>query len=226
MAPSAGRYDRLLNPREEVLAEAFVQSTQTIGHEGAPRYGAVVTNQRLLLASGQRKPRLLGEWALADIQEVKGKRYRAVRFPAIDLTVSLASGESLFLGQIGLGCSRVQHLTEVLESAWSEEIAPRIKTEQEARARRLLGKEDLVQDIQHILVQCQPIDPDIVDEGEDYQIEAEEIALRLTEASSEPELLKTIHQAFVSSFDESIAGPETGYEAIASEIWVLQQSRG
>jgi hypothetical protein len=181
---SAVRYKELLNTGESVLAEAIVQSPKSIGREGAPRYRALVTNQRLLLTTAQRRPKPLGEWALAEIQEIKGDRTRVLGFPVVQLTIALSSGEYLLLATTGLGSSQTQHLTEVLRSAWLEEIAPRIKAEHEERARRLAGKEDLVLIIQHVLLDNKPIDPDIVETREDYRIEAEEITLRLSEVSS------------------------------------------
>lgn len=107
------------------------------------------------------------------------------------------------------------------DKQWREEIAPRVRAAKKERERRLVGQEDRVARIERLIFDQDPIGINFGDNDDEYRPEAETITLRSPEASTETELLRIIHEEFVTWFGESVAGPITRYERIASEIWEL-----
>ena len=75
--------------------------------------------------------------------------------------------------------------------------------------------------VERLLFDQDPIGINFEDNDDEYRSEAETITLRSAEASTETELLRIIHEEFVTWFGESVSGPITRYERVASEIWEL-----
>jgi hypothetical protein len=98
-----------------------------------------------------------------------------------------------------------------------------VRAAQEERAKELVGQEDLVGRIRQVLFDVDPVGISFTELPDEYLPVAETITLRLSEASSEQELLGMIYEEFVGWFNESIAGPMDRYQVIAAEIWALQQ---
>lgn len=104
---------------------------------------------------------------------------------------------------------------------WSEEIVPQILAAKAERARLLVGQEDRVAQLEHLLFQRDPIGINFESNADEYRPEAETITLRLPEAGTEADLLRIIHEEFVHWFGDSTAGPISRYEGIASDVWLI-----
>jgi hypothetical protein len=104
---------------------------------------------------------------------------------------------------------------------WTDEIAPQIRAAKAERARRLVGQEDLVAQLERLLFERDPIGINFESNTDEYRPEAETITLRVPEARTEADLLRIVHEEFTRWFGESTAGPVAGYEGIASEIWLI-----
>jgi hypothetical protein len=65
--------------------------------------------------------------------------------------------------------------------------------------------------------------PDLENDDE-YDSEAENIAERLMDCDTELACLSLIHSVFVEYFDASIAGPLDRYQQVANDIWQLRRS--
>ena len=108
---------------------------------------------------------------------------------------------------------------------WRWELTPPIRAAQEARARKLVGQEELVASVERLLFEEDPIGINFESNLDEYRLEAERITLRLPEASTDTELLPIDHQEFVTCFGGDLAGPMTKYERIASAIWEIYIQR-
>jgi hypothetical protein len=105
---------------------------------------------------------------------------------------------------------------------WIEKTAPQVSAAKAERAHRLVGQEDLVAQLERLLFDRDPIGINFESNTDEYRPEAETITLRLPEARTEADLLRTIHEEFTRWFGESTAGPVARYEGIASEIWLIR----
>ena len=77
----------------------------------------------------------------------------------------------------------------------------------------------LVAALEELLFRHDPIGLDFGHNTDEYRSEAETIAARFREATSEQDLQRIIHEEFVHWFDDSIAGPVERYALIAREAW-------
>ncbi len=111
------------------------------------------------------------------------------------------------------------------DQTWSEEIASKINAQAEDRRRRLVGQEEVVSFIEALLFETDPIGINFEENTDEYRPEAETIALRLSEAASEGDLRRIVHEEFVRWFDEQLAGPEVRYQRIATVIWDVHGRR-
>ncbi|WP_345764049.1 hypothetical protein [Diaminobutyricibacter sp. McL0608] len=81
---------------------------------------------------------------------------------------------------------------------------------------------DFTAEVERILFREDPVGiNNEVNVGE-YMLEATEIVAELGNAESEQSLRSIIHDIFVWTFDETMAGPPEKYESIAHQIWELR----
>ena len=87
--------------------------------------------------------------------------------------------------------------------------------------RRRLKKEfkKLYSAVLAILFRHDPIEINFETNTDEYDPEVRTILPRLKEAHTVDDLRLIIHEEFVRWFDETTAGPESGYDLIAQEIW-------
>ena len=96
--------------------------------------------------------------------------------------------------------------------------------DREGFCRRLLGKEDLVEDVTSILHGHNPSGLADVDHAE-YRVEAQTIAASVDRYTTPPETLNIAHREFVHWFDPEMAGPPVRYTRIAADVWRAIQHR-
>lgn len=102
---------------------------------------------------------------------------------------------------------------------WEEDVLPRVSADRMDRERRLAGQNDLVTSIENLLFVSDPIGINFEPNTNEYQAEAQTIAIRLPEAATTAELHRIVYEEFVHWFGD--AGPEEQYAPIAAEIWAL-----
>ncbi|EME50520.1 hypothetical protein [Amycolatopsis decaplanina] len=89
----------------------------------------------------------------------------------------------------------------------------------DVRQRLVADRRELVASLEDLLFRHDPIGIGFGDDTDEYQPEAESIALRLPEAVSELDLQRIVHEEFVRWFDADIAGTADRFVTIAREIW-------
>lgn len=77
-----------------------------------------------------------------------------------------------------------------------------------------------------LLFRHDPIGLDFGHNTDEYEPEAESIAARLSEARTEHDLRRVVHEEFVRWFDAELAGPPERFDAIAREIWRVSRDEG
>ena len=118
--------DDILTEGEQVLAWSIVQDPRHIAREGAPRYQAVVTNQRFLMLPSRKRGEVVEEFPLDEIRGVEADRRRPIYLlgiPVVHLTIDLDSDQRI-LATSGIGSSRTLHLAEVLRTAMEDGTQP------------------------------------------------------------------------------------------------------
>lgn len=78
---------------------------------------------------------------------------------------------------------------------------------------------DLVARLEELLFRHDPTSLDFGNNTDEYRSEADTIAARLPEATTELDVRRIVHEEFVHWFDPDIAGPPERYDDIAREIW-------
>lgn len=111
---------------------------------------------------------------------------------------------------------RRKHVDSDDEQSWTDE---RIAANRAERERRLVGKEGLVAQIESLLFTSDPMGINFEHNTDEYEPEAQTIALRLPEAATAAELHRIVYEEFVRWFGE--AGSEEQYAPIAADIWAL-----
>jgi hypothetical protein len=82
----------------------------------------------------------------------------------------------------------------------------------------------LYDSIAALLFRHDPIGVNFDDNTDEYEPEVDTILPRMRGCYSSDDVLRVVHEEFVSWFDSSTAGSPERYERIASEIWQLWQS--
>ena len=93
-----------------------------------------------------------------------------------------------------------------------------------ADRRRLKAEyKALFEIISEIFFRNDPVGINFETNTDEYEPEVGTILPRLKECQSVSDVRQIIHQEFVKWFDSDVAGPETQYEDIAHEVWMVWQ---
>jgi hypothetical protein len=106
---------------------------------------------------------------------------------------------------------------------WSE-VQGEITQDRRTRQGLLAGQQGLVGSLQDLLFRHDPVGINFAHNTDEYRPEAETISLRFSEAASEHDLQRIIHEEFVHWFDADTAGPVGRYASIAREAWQIWQT--
>jgi hypothetical protein len=104
-----------------------------------------------------------------------------------------------------------------------ERTAVRLRTAKTELRRLLAGREQVVDEIVHLLFERDPIGINFESNTDEYEPEAETITLRLQASATVDDVIRIVHEEFVHWFGAETAGPQARYKAIAGAIWNLWQ---
>lgn len=103
--------------------------------------------------------------------------------------------------------------------AASPRMAPAMKYFDGSWPDEIDRKKDLIGDIMVILFRANPVVPQTPVEDDEYEMEAENIAVSLPSLPDVSATEQLIYDTFVNIYDEPSAGPREQYAPIAEQVW-------
>lgn len=103
------------------------------------------------------------------------------------------------------------------EEEW-QRISTEVKASRDARLAALQGEEALVQDLTATLFRLDPIGLNFETNTDEYEAEAQTIALRLPSVSNLDEVREMVHEEFVRWFGADVAGNPAKYVTAAQAV--------
>ena len=94
------------------------------------------------------------------------------------------------------------------------------------RAAKLKGQEDIVEAVEALLFERDPIGINFEENTDEYRPEAETIVIRLRDAASDQDAARIVYEEFVRWFDPTTAGSPDKYRPIAAEVGALDRPMG
>ncbi len=79
-------------------------------------------------------------------------------------------------------------------------------------------------EVEALLYRHDPVGIAFGDNPDEYSPEAGSIVPRLRDVTSVDDVRRVVHEEFVRWFDADTAGPATGYQVIAEELWALLEA--